>query len=300
MFKTLFRIGAYGLVATGVLTGGALLLAGPQRTKAVIREVQGNVVSRIDAAISDPAALRAELERLEQEYPKRIGQVRGDLAELKEQIRQLERDKQISERVVEMARADLEELLPLLDEASAHVAKNGAARPAAVRFDDQVWSYERAQAKASQIRQTAHAYGNRAADAQHDLAYLHQQSDRLEGLLAQLESERAQFQSQIWQLSRQVDAIARNERLIGLLEKRNRTIAECSRFDSVSLDQVTSRLSEIRSRQEAELDLLANDRRGDDYEEAARSQIRGESLEPARPESAAQISVPSVLRALAD
>lgn len=279
MFKTIFRIGAIGTVAVGVLTGGALLIAGPQRTKAVLHQVQGDLMTRIDKNIDDPTALRTQLQELEQQYPQRIGQLRGDLAELNEQIRQLERERAISERVVDMARADLEELQPLLEAAATSKVENGLARAAAIQFDDKVLSYERAAAKAGQIRQTAIAYSNRAANADHDLTYLTQQASRLEEALVQLETERAEFQAQIWQLSRQVDAIARNERLIELLDKRNRTLAEVSRYDAVSLEQITGRLSEIRSRQEAELDLLANSRQEGDYEEMARMQLRGESLD---------------------
>jgi chromosome segregation ATPase len=279
MFKTIFRIGAIGTVAVGVLAGGALLIAGPHRTRAVLHQVQGDLMSRLDKAIDDPTALRSQLQELEAQYPERIAQLRGDLAELNEQIRQLEREEAISERVVEMARADLEELQPLLDEASAAQAAQQLARPAAIHFDDKVWSYDRAAAKAGQIRQTAIAYSNRAANADHDLAYLRQQAQRIEEALVELENERAEFQGQIWQLSRQVDAIARNERLIDMLDERNKTLEECSRYDAVSLDQITGRLSEIRSRQEAELDLLANSREEDDYEEMARMQLRGESLD---------------------
>ncbi|MAF66729.1 MAG: hypothetical protein CMJ84_13860 [Planctomycetes bacterium] len=145
-----------------------------------------------------------------------------------------------------------------------------------------VVSVQRAATRVNQIRHTRVAYANRAADAGHDLTYLHEQANRLEELLGQLENERAQFQGQIWQLSRQVDAIARNDRLIGLLEKRNRTIEECSRFDCSSLDQMTARLAEVRSRQEAELDLLSSEQFRDDYEEMARYQLQAEGpgLEP--------------------
>ena len=41
--------------------------------------------------------------------------------------------------------------------------------------------------------------------------------------------------------------------LIKLLEKRNRTIDECSRYEAASLDQITGRLASIKSRQEAEM-----------------------------------------------
>lgn len=298
MFKTLFRVGAIGAVSAGVLTGGALLIAGPQRTKAVFHQVQDDLLQHIDECIDDPTALRSQLQELEQEYPERIAQVRGDLAELQEQIRQLERERAISARVVEMAQADLDELEPLLAAAAATQAANGLARASAIQFDDKVLSFEGASSKAGHIRQTALAYSNRAADAEHDLAYLRQQSTRLEELLAQLENERAQFQGQIWQLSRQVDAIARNERLIGLLDKRNRTIEECSRYDVVSLDQITSRLSEIRSRQEAELDVLANTRPEADYEDMARMQLHGEAFQAERP--AGSSVAQSALRAAGD
>lgn len=280
MFKTLFRVGAIAAVGAGVLTGGALLIAGPQRTKAVFHQVQDDLMQRLDKCVDDPVALRTQLQELEKDYPERIAQVRGDLGELHEQTRQLERERAISQRVVQMAQADLDELEPLLTAAASNQAERGLARAAAIQFDDKVWSFEHASSKAKQIRQTAIAYSNRAADAEHDLTYLHQQEERLQGLLTQLENERSQFQSQIWQLSRQVDAIARNDRLINLLDKRNRTIEECSRYDASSLDQLTGRLSEIRSRQEAQLDVLANDRPEADYEDMARMQLRGESFAP--------------------
>ena len=274
MFKTIVRVGVIGMVTTGVLTGGALLIAGPQRSKAVFHKVKGDILSEIDSRIDDPTALRSQLEDLEREYPARIKQVRTDLAELNEQLRRLDREQGICERVVEVADADLAELEPKIREAAAVQASNGHTRASAIAVDDRVYSFERAAAKANQIRQTRVAYSNRAADAAHDLTYLEQQAIRLQELAVQLENERAQFQAQIWQLSRQVDAIARNERLIDLVEKRNRTIEECSRYDAVSLEQMTSRLNEIRSRQEAELDMLASARAEDDYEEMARAQIR--------------------------
>ena len=274
MFKSLFKVGTLVVVSAGVLAGGALLIAGPNRTRAVLHTVKDSLQERIDECIDDPTALRSQLQELEREYPERIAQVRGDLAELNQQIRQLEKDRAIAARVVAMADEDL----ALLEQkiVAAGMVDNGNGRAAMVSFDHKIYSCERAQLKLSQIRNTRMAYGNRAADDAHDLAYLHQQAQRLDELLGQLENERAQFQSQIWGLSRQVDAIARNERLIGLLEKRNRTIQECSRYDVASLDQLTARLAEVRSRQEAELDVLANNTFESDYEDMARIQLQTE------------------------
>jgi chromosome segregation ATPase len=276
MFKSIFKVGVGLVVLTGAALGGALLIAGPNRTVAVIDQVHGDLLQRIDANVDDPAALRSQLQNLEQEYPERISAVRGDLAEVREQIRQLNRESAISQRVVQMAQADLATLEPALNEAAASRLAAGSAAATVVAWDDRVYSYDRASNQVTQMRQTIMAYSNRAADATHDLAYLQQQEARLQELLQTLETERAQFQSQIFGLSRQVDAIARNERLIELIEKRNRTIEECSRYDGVSLDHLTARLSEVRSRQEAELDVLSNTQHQLDYEDMARMQISSE------------------------
>ncbi len=274
MLKSIFKVGMGIVVLTGAAIGGALLIAGPQRTAAVLDQVHGDLLECIDENITDPSALRSQLQELEEEYPERISAIRSDLAEVREQMRQLTREKAISQRVVEMAQADLNLLEPAMNEATALRASSGGARTTVVSWGDSVYSYDRADNQVKQMRQTILAYTNRAADATHDLAYLQQQEQRLEELLGTLETERAQFQSQIWGLSRQVDAIARNERLIELVEKRNRTIEECSRFDGVSLDHLTARLAEVRSRQEAELDVLSNSQHQLDYEDMARVQLK--------------------------
>jgi len=278
LFKGIFRTGVLATVVLSALAAGAVLVAGTDRTKAAIHQMHEKVISTIDEAIDDPVALRSKLIELEKEYPERIAQVRGDMAELNEQVRQLEREREISRRVVSLADRDLMDLEPKVKQAAASSADSGV-RLAAVTFNDKVYSYESASRKLNQIRHTRVAYANRAADADHDLTYLHQQSDRMNELLVQLEGEHAQFQSQLLQLSRQVDSIARNERLIKLLDKRNKTIEECSRYNVVSLDQLTGKLSEIRSRQEAELDILASHGKQVDYEDMARMQLDTENVD---------------------
>jgi predicted RNase H-like nuclease (RuvC/YqgF family) len=278
LFKGIFRTGVLATVVLSAIAGGAVLVAGADRTKAAFHQMHEKVISTIDEAIDDPVALRSQLIELEKEYPQRIAQVRGDMAELDSQLRQLEREREISRRVVNLADRDVMELEPRVKQAAANSNENGV-RLAAVTFNDKVYSYERAARKLNQIRQTRVAYANRAADADHDLTYLNQQADRMGDLLAQLEGEHAQFQSQLLQLSRQVDSIARNERLISLLDKRNKTIEECSRYSVVSLDQLTGKLSEIRSRQEATLDVLASHSKQVDYEDVARMQIDSEGVD---------------------
>ncbi len=273
MFKSFFKVGLGLTVLTGAALGGALLIAGPQRTHAVIDQVHTNLLDQIDTNIDDPAKLRSQLRDLESEYPKRIGQVRTDLAELRQQIRQLTREQTICQRVVEMAQADLQSLEPVLNEATAQRAASGSGAVRVVAWEDKVYSYDRASKQLGQVRNTILNYTNRGADAKHDLSYLEQQELRLDELLVTLENERAQFASQMIQLDRQVDAIARNERLIDLLEERNKTIEECSNYEAISLDGVTERFAMVRARQQAELEMLSSSQQQMDYEDMARMEI---------------------------
>lgn len=276
--KKFIKTGVIALVLIGTATAVAVGIAGPDRTHAMIGAAHTHVLESIDANIDDPTVLRRQLREMEKEYPARISQVRGDLAELNEQIRQLNREHAICERVVELAELDLDGIRMELGQVF-DPADEGMTRLSSSSTASRGASSSRLAVRARQVENTRNVYAGRAADADHDLKYLSQQAGRLHELLAQLENERAQFKGQILALSRQVDAIARNERLIKLVEKRNRTIQECSRYEAVSLDQISGRLAEIRAGQEAELDVLSREQEQGDYEELARMQLASEDLE---------------------
>ena len=279
IFKGLFRTSVISAVLVGVVAGGTLLIAGPQRTKAVFNKVHDRVLEHIDHQIDDPTALRTQLQEMAREYPKRAAQVRSDLASLNEQIRQVERERAIAARVVELTGEELAQLEPRVAEVAAHRESDGGLKRMVVSVEDRVYSYDLATRRMNQTQATHNAYLDRKASAEHDLVYLRQQEGRLEELLVKLENEHAQFQSQLMQLERQVDAIERNENLITLLDKRNKAIEELSRFESVSLEQLTDRLAQIRSGQEARLDVLSSSDQELSYEDIARRQIEAEQLE---------------------
>ena len=262
--KKIIRTTVIGGVIAGAAVGATVLIAGPNRAKVIFDQVQETVVSTIDKHIEDPIAMRAQLRKLEGEYPTRIKGLRGDLAELQEQIRQLDREQKISERVVDLAKRDLDSLAPSLASSGSSGLTSASLRKGVEASNT---------SRARHIRQTQVVYANRAAEASHDLVYLRQQEERMVSLLAQIETEYANFQAQIWQMERQVDAIARNDRLIDLMADRQKTIDELSSFEVVSLDQMVSRLSEMRSRQEAELEVLSTNRRRTDYESMARMDL---------------------------
>ena len=272
--KKFIKTGVIALLLVGGAAFVAVAVAGPERAHAVISQAQDHVLQSIDGHINDPAALRQQLQEMEKEYPSRISQVRSDLAELNEEIRQIQRERAISERVVELAQMDLENLQVELTSASAsgntRLSASSSARST---------SMSPAARRARQIESTRLVYANRAEEAATELMYLGQQSARFEEHLAQLETEHAQFTGQLQALNRQVESIARNERLIKLVEKHNRRFQDCNRYEAVSLDQITGRLNEIRTRQEAEIDTLTNGQGQGDYEDMARLQLAEEAFE---------------------
>jgi len=152
-----------------------------------------------------------------------------------------------------------------------------------VRLDGATYTPDSAHTQLQRVRATRSAYAGRATDARHDLGYLEKQAERMEELLVKLQGEQTEFRAQVVGLNRQIDAIGRNDRLLELLEKRNKTIAECSRYEAVSLDQITARLDQIKGKQEAALDLFASEERATDYEEEARQQLASEELSDLAP-----------------
>ena len=295
MVKALIR---YSVIA-GLVGGAAVLVAGPERVGALLNQARGSVNAAIDEHIEDPVALRAQLRSLEGQYPERIAEVRGDLAELKQQTASLHRDLQVGQRVIELAEGDLSTLQGLLSHAenrrdeTAALASTGAMRPTVIRvvFNDESLSLDEAYQRAAQVRGTRDVYVQRVADIERDLQYMGQQETRLAELLTQLETEQAQFQAQIFQLDGQIETIARNDRLIEMMEDRKETIDEHSRYRAASLDQLQARLADLRARQEAQLQSLSRASAGRNYEDRAKIQI--DATRPAAPETSVR---PTIVR----
>ncbi|MBM4109654.1 MAG: hypothetical protein FJ255_12745 [Phycisphaerae bacterium] len=287
-----------GMVRFGViagLAGGALvLIAGPDQAAALFRQTRDEVRGQIDKNIKDPVALRAQLRSLEQEYPKRISSVRGDLAELREQKGQLARELTVSQRVIELAQADLSQLQELIgrgESATSSGVETVSYSPAPIVrivFNNETMDMSQAYARGTKIQQVLGTYTSRVADIHRDMGYLEQQEGRMDSLLTQLENEHAQFQTQIWHLDRQVDSIARNDRMIEMMEKRQRTIDEQSRYRAHSLDQLQGRFAEIRAKQEAQLESFGRVQAGANYEDRAKIDLdaRGQWTQPQAPQDA--------------
>lgn len=267
IFKTILRTGVIAGLAVGALAGGTMLIAGPQRAEAIFEHVQENAQAMIDRNIDDPTALRAQLRKLEATYPERISQLSSDLAEVRQQIARAERERDVAAKVVELADNDLARLEHEVAALRSNTSDNRTA--SATWMHQQQSDLRQANTRLNQIRQTRVVYASRVNDAGREVEFLGSQAGRLEEALTQLETERAQFQSQLFQIERQVDAIARNERLIEMMEERSQTLEELDRFEAVKLDHLTARLNELASRQEAQLQVLSEETQQLSYEDMA-------------------------------
>ncbi|MCE2967995.1 MAG: hypothetical protein ACK5WB_08085 [Phycisphaerales bacterium] len=270
------RIMGRSLVIGGVAAGLLVLVAGTDRVMALFRQTQDSINSEIDKHIKDPVALRAQLRTLEGEYPRRLAAARSDLSEVRSNIAQLERERQVAARVIDMTETDLNTLKNLITRAEdAKVVNASMEAPPAVEihFAGKVLDIEQAYAKTTDVVNTRLAYAQRTSDIDRDMGYLKQQEERLSSLVKKLEGEQREFQVQLWQLDRQVDSIARNERMIAVFTERQKSINEQSRYRATSLDQITSRLSDIRARQEGQLASLGGGGAASDYESRAKTTL---------------------------
>jgi len=267
----------YAVIA-GLVGGTAALVAGPHRLHALFHQAQSSINTCIDKNIDDPIALRGQMKQLEGEYPQRIAEVRGDLAELREQAAQLKRELAVSERVVALANNDLDQMQTLITKAESAqssiqlASDSGFSRPQIIRvvFNGEPLDLKDAYGKANKIQQIRGAYSNRVTEINRDMGYLSQQETRLAQLASQLDTEHQDFQAQMWQMDRQVDTISRNDRLIAMMEKRQRTLDEQGRYTAGSLDQLAARFADIRAKQEAKLDGLGQSSNSINYEDRAK------------------------------
>lgn len=271
--KTIVR----GVVITALAGGVLVAVAGPQRVGYMIHQTQANVIGVIDDNIEDPIMLRAQIKNLEAQYPQKIAEVRSDLTEVQTQITQLDRELQVATKVVALASSDLETVSGQLTQARYTQESNPGAI-VRVSLNNRAVDLDDAYAERNQIQNTRDLYAARATDLKTDLGYLQDQEEQLAGLLERLESERSEFQAKLYQLDAQIDTIARNERLIDMMEDRQETIDAHSNFQANSLDQLNGRLSSIRTEQRARLESIAKRDNDKNYIDEAEFLVDQEGL----------------------
>ncbi len=265
----------WGLIG-GLTLGGVTLLLGPDRVAAGLSQVRSKAQSIVDRCVDNPIALRRQLASLADQYPDRIAEVRGELVEVAQEMGQIGRDCEIARRVVMLTTEDLGHLKSLVVRAKAAAEH---ARPVSIRFGGVRFNIEQAYDEARRINQVRLNYQDRLAQDEQQTTLLNEQAARLNEIREQLESEYATFQSQLWQLDRQIDAIERNDRLIELIEEQQATLESYDKWGKVeNLKQLESKLAELRTIQQAQLDTLRNKGIRHDYQERAMYDLEPETF----------------------
>jgi len=271
IMKTVVRLGVIG----GLGLGAAVLIAGPERVGAVAHQVRGKMVSAIDRNIDDPIAMRQQLRSLEAKYPERIAEARSMKAELVEQIKQVKRDKKVSQRVVALAEDDLDTMRDLIARAEeAEAGFSGAGRQVVkVAFNSSRLTLSQAYDRANRIADTAASYAARVAECDRELAHLERDLGQTQSLLNKLETEYRDFQTQLADLDRQIDTVARKERMADMMAERQKRIDELSRYTVASLDQFKANLAKQMAELDTRIEALVGDEQRLSYEDRAKFEI---------------------------
>ncbi len=258
----------WGLIG-GLALGGVTLLVGPKRVVACFNQLQEEASSIVDELVDDPVALRSQLDLLAREYPKRIAEITGEVSKIDHQMGLFEKDESIALNVVKLTTDDLGALKELVVIAENEESVSGT--PVSFWFDGVRYDLESAYTKARRIRTVRANYENRLAADRRQMELMCEQRDRLASILDKIQLEHEQYRSQLWQLDREIDAIERNDHIIAMVERQQKTLSSFDQFGSGNnLDQVRSKLAEIRTVQESTILALTETGGGSDYETRAR------------------------------
>ena len=270
MSRCILRWGLIGAAGLGALA----FIVGPDRLAAGFDQARSHVQTLAEDLVEDPVALRRQLAGLAEKYPDRIAEVRAELAEIDRQVSKLEEDKEVARRVVAMTTDDLAGIrVAVLEAGSTH----SETHPVSIRVGGRQVDVDGARQEARRIGAIRATYQDRLATDETQLEFLSTQRDRLGEILTKLEEEHGRYQAKLWQLDRQIDAIARNDRLIEMTKEQQAILADYDKFSEVgSLDQLESKLAELRTIQEAQLQTLATRSGHDDYEADAREALRSD------------------------
>ncbi len=270
----------WGLIA-GLGLGGLTLLVGPGRVATAFDQVRVKALNAFDSCIDDPVALRRQLQDLADQYPDRIAEIEGELAEVEHQISLLQEDSEVAKRVVSLTTKDLTDLKTAITRAEDK-SKTGvqvSIRTGGIRYD-----LKDAHSEAVRMASVRANFQDRVAANEQQLTLLDQQRSRLMEIRGKIENEYSDFETKLTQLDRQIDAIERNDRLIDMTKEQQQLLASYEKFGKVgSLTQLEGKLAELRRVQEAQLTQLSRSGKCDGYEQRARQMLKDEATGNADP-----------------
>ncbi len=269
--KTLFRTALIG----GLAIGGLTMVVGPQRMVSGYNQVQHTVIAWFDDNMDNPVLLRAQLKNLQAEYPNRLRKITRSLAEVDGQIATISYQQQVSHNAVNIARTDLAELESLYTTANAsQFASNGVPQRVLIAFQGRNLTVDQAYNRAGRIKASALNNQDKAAHFDQELEILSKYRNRLVEQKDKLDQEYSTFQTQLYNIQRQIDQIERNDDLIELMEECNVEVSDNDKFKARNLGELANRLSALQKQQEAEFETMESMVNSDSYVQKAENAMR--------------------------
>jgi len=275
MFRFMRSIIKWGVVG-GLGVVALMAVVGTTRIKTAFWSVRDHIRTNVDELVDTRVALRHEVEKLKNEYPKRIAEIRIQQRSVDRDISQCEKQLHQGEEVVAIARGDIEVLRSRLDLADAD-ADGISPRP--IEFRAQRLTRGAALTRAAEAADVAANYEERVFDLRNERKLLFDEKARLAADRASMEQEYAQFQAEVTTIGRDIDSLERKEKLVALTERRRGEREDLFADRASSLNVLKERLARKKIELEEQLKGMNSFGGANEYEARARLRLAARDME---------------------
>jgi len=275
MFRFMRSIIKWGVVG-GLGIVALVAIVGTTRLKTAFWSVRDHIRTNVDELVDTRVALQHEVEKLKNEYPKRIAEIRVQQRSVHRDIAMCEKQLHESEEVVAIARGDLEVLKSRLDTVDAD-ADGIESQP--IEFRAERLTRGAALSRAAEAADVASSYEDRAIDLRKERKLLFDEKARLSSERAGLEEEYARFKAEVETIGRDIDSLERKEKLVKLAQRRRGEREDLFADRASSLNVLKDRLATKKIELEEQLKGLNSFGGANEYETRARLRLAARDTE---------------------
>jgi chromosome segregation ATPase len=265
MTRFLTRSLKYSVVLVLVLVSAGAIF-GPGRVQEVLRYLKATAVRNVDGMIPDEVKLRNDIEKLREEYPRRIAELKSMLNELSRGLQEMEEDRGLCREVLALCDEDLGQLRP----GAGAQGTAPPALPARIEFRGASFSHEEALERGRKVLEIKDLYEARLKSATASVDLLQSEREALSAELGRLRREYDGFIAQYRGLEREIDLLKHNQRLIEIACRRERL----DRLDPASwlrsLDSIKAAIERRKTEQQERLRGFKSGNPVAEYETRAR------------------------------
>jgi chromosome segregation ATPase len=262
------------VVVVVVLGGGSAAFFGSHRLKNMVYTARRAAIENIDSMIPDEVKLRTDLDKLREEYPRRIAELKAMIQSLLDEIGEAEKEHRLCAEVVALCDEDLGRAPSSVLEAPQVAA--GVRRGL-------TWASIEAVERSRKLVDLRDRYEARQRAGATSLELLSTERERLLAELVDLEREYDQFLAELKAMEREIDVLRTNERLLELAKRRERV----DRVDTAgwlrSLTELKRAIAKHRTEQEEKLRSFRVNVPARDYEARAKARVSREEAGEAKP-----------------